>query len=101
MLEFQNAGIDVEVCGESRVDLKSMMEILYERDVYSVLCEGGGELANSMLELDLVDQFFVYRTDETVKGDGASFSHEVLDSEPLYRKRIGMDKLQVFDLSVI
>ncbi|MEE9474718.1 MAG: 2,5-diamino-6-(ribosylamino)-4(3H)-pyrimidinone 5'-phosphate reductase [Candidatus Hydrothermarchaeaceae archaeon] len=46
---------DVFVCGESKVDLKCLMEELYKRGVKTLLLEGGGTLNWGMLERGLVD----------------------------------------------
>ncbi len=46
---------DVFVCGESKVDLKCLMEELYKRGVKTLLLEGGGTLNWGMLEMGLVD----------------------------------------------
>ncbi|MCF8103950.1 MAG: bifunctional diaminohydroxyphosphoribosylaminopyrimidine deaminase/5-amino-6-(5-phosphoribosylamino)uracil reductase RibD [Desulfohalobiaceae bacterium] len=43
------------------LDLLSGMKDLYQtRDCYSILCEGGGRLAGSLLEQELVDEFHLF-----------------------------------------
>lgn len=47
------------VCGEERVDLRSLLDRLFERGARSVLCEGGPHLLTGLLEAGLVDQLAV------------------------------------------
>lgn len=46
----------VHVLGDDRIDLKKVMQFLYEEGVRTVLVEGGGELNAALLEKDLVDE---------------------------------------------
>ena len=52
-------GAEVVVCGDRRVDLRCLMQKLYERGIRSVLLEGGGTLNFSMLREGLVDEVSV------------------------------------------
>jgi diaminohydroxyphosphoribosylaminopyrimidine deaminase / 5-amino-6-(5-phosphoribosylamino)uracil reductase len=54
--------------------LPQMMEELYRREILSVIVEGGSELLNSFLELDLWDEAFVY-TGNQFFGNGVSAPH--------------------------
>lgn len=47
---------DVIICGEKKVDLKRLLDLLYKRGITSILLEGGGTLNWSMLEEGLVDE---------------------------------------------
>ncbi len=47
---------EVIICGKDRVDLKCLMEKLYERGVRRLLLEGGGNLNFGMLRDGLVDE---------------------------------------------
>jgi len=44
----------------SRDILPQMLTSLYQRDILSIVVEGGGELLNSFLEMNLWDEAFVY-----------------------------------------
>jgi diaminohydroxyphosphoribosylaminopyrimidine deaminase/5-amino-6-(5-phosphoribosylamino)uracil reductase len=48
-----------------------MMDELYKREILSVIVEGGSELLNSFLELNLWDEAFVY-TGNQFFGKGVS-----------------------------
>ncbi len=48
-------------CGDGdRVDVKALLESLYERGVREVLVEGGGEVIYSFFEAKAVDEFYVF-----------------------------------------
>jgi 2,5-diamino-6-(ribosylamino)-4(3H)-pyrimidinone 5'-phosphate reductase len=50
----------IAVCGESRVDLRQLMEILCQRGVEKLMVEGGANLNWSLLQERLVDELYVY-----------------------------------------
>jgi 2,5-diamino-6-(ribosylamino)-4(3H)-pyrimidinone 5'-phosphate reductase len=56
---LREKGAEVVVCGESRVDLRCLMQELYKRGIRSVLLEGGGTLNFGMLREGLVDEVSV------------------------------------------
>lgn len=69
----------------SRNILPQLMEELYRRDILSVIVEGGGELLNSFLALNLWDRAFVY-TGNQFFGKGVAAPHisgEILDFKKL------------------
>ena len=69
----------------SRNILPQMMEELYRRDILSVIVEGGSELLNSFLALNLWDRAFVY-TGNQFFGKGVAAPHisgEILDFKKL------------------
>ena len=61
VLRRKNADIIRVGSVSKRVDLKALMKKLVQKGICSVLVEGGGEIAASMLELGLVDKacFFI------------------------------------------
>ncbi len=73
-------GVDVVEFGERRVDLKSLMEYLYDIGVRVVMVEGGAELNHGLLKEGLVDEIYVYYGNLIIGGktaptvvDGFSF----------------------------
>ncbi|WP_456472674.1 2,5-diamino-6-(ribosylamino)-4(3H)-pyrimidinone 5'-phosphate reductase [Methanocaldococcus sp.] len=58
--ELKKRGVEVIKCGEEKVDLKKLMNILYEKGIRSILLEGGGTLNWSMFKEGLVDEVSVY-----------------------------------------
>ena len=57
---------------DGRVDLTALMENLAEREVISLLLEGGGQLNASMLEAGLVDRLHVVIAPMLIGGREAS-----------------------------
>ncbi len=55
---------------QGRVDLTAMMQALGARGLTRVLCEGGAELAASLLRADLVDRIAWFRSPGIIGGDG-------------------------------
>ena len=54
--------------------LPQLLAVLYQRDILSVVVEGGGELLNSFLEIGLWDEAFVY-TGSQFFGKGVAAPH--------------------------
>lgn len=50
---------DLIVCGNKRVDLPALVAELRTRGLGRILCEGGPQLNNSLLEAELVDEIFM------------------------------------------
>ena len=50
--------------------LKTILRDLASRDVMHVLCEGGGELAGSLIRAGLVDEFFIFMAPSVLGGGG-------------------------------
>lgn len=53
-----------------RVDVKAMMKDLAEHDCMHVVCEGGGEVAYSLLKAGLVDQIWMFYAPKMIGGTG-------------------------------
>ncbi|MEM0302632.1 MAG: 2,5-diamino-6-(ribosylamino)-4(3H)-pyrimidinone 5'-phosphate reductase [Archaeoglobaceae archaeon] len=71
----------VVVFGEEKVDLKSLMEYLYDIGIKKLMVEGGSTLISSLLSQNLVDEIFIYYAPIMIGGakspticDGSSFS---------------------------
>ena len=69
-------GVDVIPCGyagstdhHSRIDIPHLLDILAERDIDSVLVEGGGTVNASFLEAGLVDRVYAFLGPKLVGGE--------------------------------
>ncbi|MEM2086608.1 MAG: 2,5-diamino-6-(ribosylamino)-4(3H)-pyrimidinone 5'-phosphate reductase, partial [Archaeoglobaceae archaeon] len=51
---------EVVVFGEEKVDLKALLEDLYNKGVRKLMVEGGGTLISSLLKEGFVDEIFIY-----------------------------------------
>jgi 2,5-diamino-6-(ribosylamino)-4(3H)-pyrimidinone 5'-phosphate reductase len=89
---LQERGVEVVRCGEQRVDIRKLLELLYERGVRKLLVEGGGEVRWSFFRDRLVDELFVWimpaiwggRSAPTlVEGDGFLTGDEAVHLELL------------------
>lgn len=81
IIALQNAGAEVFVMGEVRVDLPAVFESLYSLGMRRVLVEGGGTLIAALLEAGLVDELMIYIAPRIFGGrsaptlaDGTGFS---------------------------
>jgi diaminohydroxyphosphoribosylaminopyrimidine deaminase/5-amino-6-(5-phosphoribosylamino)uracil reductase len=58
----------VEVGGDDRVELGSLLELLSTREVASLMVEGGGELAHGLLRDGLVDKIVFFLAPKIIGG---------------------------------
>jgi diaminohydroxyphosphoribosylaminopyrimidine deaminase/5-amino-6-(5-phosphoribosylamino)uracil reductase len=69
-----NAGVLTDGAAERTLvrsgSLKKILRDLAKRDVMHVLCEGGGELAGSLIRAGLVDEFAFFVAPSLLGGDG-------------------------------
>ncbi len=86
------------------LDLESIMVVVHELGVQSVLCEGGAKLANSLIRKDLVQRLYLFIAPKTLGAGGiAAFSdgEETLEWEDflpsLPPEMHGRDTLIVLD----
>ena len=64
-------GVEVLPCGEgSRVDLNLAMKLLGDREIASILLEGGGRLNGAMLEARLIDKAMLFYAAKVIGGSG-------------------------------
>jgi len=72
MERLRRPGVEILVCGEGpEVDLRLAMKRLAEREIASVLLEGGGRLNGSMLEQGLIDKVVLFYAPKIVGGADA------------------------------
>lgn len=69
--ELKNFGVEIIETDGERVDLNFLMSELAEREITSVLVEGGGTLHFSMLKENLVDKIFAFIAPKILGGKDA------------------------------
>lgn len=52
-------GVEVVRCGEDRVDLGTLMEVLHDRGVRTLIVEGGSRLLHSLFEAGMVSRIII------------------------------------------
>jgi len=57
---LEDAGVEVFICGEQRVDLTSMLGKLKDLGIKHLLVEGGGTLNSALIRDGLVDEIHIY-----------------------------------------
>src|SRR5690606_24015070 len=59
---LEDAGVRVQRVGRrnGRVDLRTVLSVLYDTGVHALLCEGGGAVAAELLALGLVDRLHAF-----------------------------------------
>lgn len=99
------AGAEVVRCGEERVDLEALLDVLYERGVRTLLVEGGGEVIWSFMEARLVDELKLFvgpqviggRSSPTAAdGEGAESIEDILQLRLMRLQRLGNGALMEF-----
>lgn len=103
---WQDVGAETISCagGEGGIDLADALSKLAERGLNSVLCEGGSEIAGSLLEHDLVDELAGFTTGRILGADGipavGACRIHGLGHEPRFRlervERFGADALHLW-----
>ena len=69
---LKNCGVEIITAGDGeRVDLKILMRELANRELTSVLVEGGGTIHFSMLAAGLVDKIFAFVAPKIIGGVNA------------------------------
>ncbi|WP_281280472.1 bifunctional diaminohydroxyphosphoribosylaminopyrimidine deaminase/5-amino-6-(5-phosphoribosylamino)uracil reductase RibD [Paenibacillus koleovorans] len=69
IMRLNAVGVEVMKCGDGdKVDLRQAMAMLGQREIGSVLLEGGGRLNGAMLEAELVDKLVVFVAPKLIGG---------------------------------
>ena len=101
---LRHKGVDVVRVGSSsrRVDLKALMKQLLLKGVGSVLVEGGGEIAASLLERGLVDNLYLFiapiviggrNAPSSIGGNGVDMVSQAIGFKDVKTIRVGKDIL--------
>lgn len=69
--ELVQRGVNVFVVGENQIDLSLMLENLAQRDISSVLIEGGATVQASFFAADLVQEIYAYLAPKIIGGADA------------------------------
>ena len=102
MEEILKTGAEVVVVGQDRVDIKELLKILGEREITSVLVEGGGEVNFSFAREKLFDRIYAFvapkilggvQSKTAVEGDGFHSLSDAALLENLEVEKIGEDLL--------
>lgn len=66
---LREQGIEIIICGDGpEVDLELAMRLLGEREMASILVEGGGRINGSMLQHHLVDELMIFMAPKLIGG---------------------------------
>ena len=83
--ELKNRGVEIICAGNGKcVDLKILMRELAEREITSVLVEGGGTIHFSMLKENLVDKVLAFVAPKIIGGKNALTAVEGAGFEKLF-----------------
>lgn len=101
--ELKARGVEIIKAGDGkRVDLKILMEKLAEREITSILVEGGGTIHFSMLNSGLVDKIYAFiapkiiggaKSLTSVEGIGFEKLSDAVELENFTAEKIGTDIL--------
>ena len=90
---FTKRGIDFFFSGDKRVDLKDLMNYLYESGIKTLMLEGGSTLNFSMIKEGLIDEIRICVAPFVV---GGKDSHTLFDGEGFDTMDEGV-RLELFD----
>ncbi|GAA3405334.1 bifunctional diaminohydroxyphosphoribosylaminopyrimidine deaminase/5-amino-6-(5-phosphoribosylamino)uracil reductase RibD [Paenibacillus hodogayensis] len=95
MLRLNALGVEVIKCSDGpQVDLRKAMAILTEREIGSILLEGGGKLNGAMLSAGLVDKVVLFLAPKIVGGAGAPGAF-VLDGFERMADAIALERIDI------
>lgn len=72
--EFTRDHVEVIKCGDERIDLSALMEVLHRRGIRKLLVEGGSTVIWSFLKEQLVDEMTVFVAPLVIGGDAPSIA---------------------------
>lgn len=94
LMKLKKFPVEIIVSGASSVNLKSLLRILYRKNISKILVEGGGTINWEFIRSDLVDEIFITISPCVIGGsesvslvEGEGFS-KVLDSPKLSLKSV-------------
>lgn len=72
--EEEKGNVEIIKCGNGRIDIKKLMEILYERGIKKLMVEGGGTVIWEFLKNNLVDEMNVFFSPIVIGGNAPSIA---------------------------
>ncbi|MCS6831380.1 MAG: bifunctional diaminohydroxyphosphoribosylaminopyrimidine deaminase/5-amino-6-(5-phosphoribosylamino)uracil reductase RibD [Armatimonadota bacterium] len=104
IVRLRERGVEVEIVPavSGRVDLHALMQVLAQRGVTGVLCEGGGTLIASLLAHRLVDKVVFFYAPciiggrdalTAVEGEGCASVKHCLRLAGVYWRKVGRDRV--------
>lgn len=94
--ELEALGVEVIDCGPGpAVDLRAAMERLGEREIGSLLVEGGGKLSGALLEARLVDKLVLFYAPKIIGGGAAAPGNFDFPGFGRMREAIALERLEV------
>ncbi|MDB5054393.1 MAG: 5-amino-6-(5-phosphoribosylamino)uracil reductase [Bacilli bacterium] len=92
---LREMGAELLTAGDGpKVDLKQAMQLLAEREIGSILLEGGGRLNGAMLEQKLIDKCYLFYAAKIIGGDNAP-SNFSFDGFAKMSEAIWLDRLKI------
>lgn len=95
--EFKRENVEVIKCGENKVNLNKLMEILHEKGIKKLLVEGGSTIIWEFLKNKLVDEMSIFfspliiggNAPSIAGGEGARSKEELIKMEIKSLERMG------------
>lgn len=96
IMKLNAVGVEVMKCGDGpRVDLALALAMLGEREIGSILLEGGGTLNGAMLDAGLVDKLAVFIAPKLVGGGSAAPSAFAFEGVERMADAIELDGVRI------
>jgi len=86
--KLEEKGANVIICGQNRIDLKKLLQILRKRGIYKILLEGGGTTNWFFLKERLVDEIIITITPFVLGGQDAISLVEGLGFDKISKSRL-------------
>ena len=94
LIKLKKFPVEIIISGTSSVNLKSLLKILYKKNISKIFVEGGGTINWEFIKNDMIDELFITVSPYVIGGsdsislvEGKGFS-KVLDSPKLSLKSI-------------
>lgn len=105
--KLPNVEIIIIKAKDGRVDLSDLLQELYERNISSILLEGGGNLNYSMLKNNFISKVLIFiapkliggqKSITSIEGDGIELMANAIDIKNMKIRKIGPDILVKGDI---
>ncbi len=93
--ELEARGVQVLTCGDGpQVDLPLAMRLLGEREIGSILLEGGSRLNGAMLDQCLIDKLILFFAPKIIGGRSSPMSFDMIGYEHMH-EAIAIERMSV------